>query len=127
MQLPRPVQGGGAASGGGARYNLVTKARTEPSGALVARFTPRPSGVGYLVRRVVLQGPSGSICRIYTGEPDETSLADGSQAGALDIADYYQPLYVDPATELVAVWTEPDGRTNVTGSALVRIEIEELG
>lgn len=93
----------------------------------MARFAPRPTGVGYLVRRAVIQGPSGSICRIYTGDPDETSLADGSQAGALDIADYYQPLYVDPATELVAVWTEVDGVTNVSGPALIRIELEELG
>ena len=123
IQLPRPVQQGGAAGGGGARYNVVADGRVGPSGALTARLAAR--GPAYLARRIVVQGPAGTICRLYTGDPSARNLADGSQAGALDIADYYQPLYVEPGTELVAVWTEPDG-TNVTGTALIRVELEEL-
>ena len=124
MQLPRPVQSGGAASGGGARYNVVAQATVEPSGALVARVSARD--LGWLARRIVLQGPPGSICRLYTGEPGPTSLADGSQAGELDVADYYQPLYVERSLPLVAVWSTGTGE-NVTGEALIRVELEEVG
>ena len=123
MQLPRPVAQGGAASGGGARYNVIAQAKSE-SGRLTARVPAR--GVPWLARRIVIQGPNGSICRLYTGEPSGTSLADGSQAGALDVADYYQPLYVEPGTELVAVWLDTTEQP-IPGEATIRVELEELG
>lgn len=122
MQLPRPVQQGGAASGGGARYNVVANAQSE-SGRLTARVPAR--GVPWLARRIVIQGPGGSICRLYTGEPSTASLADGSQAGALDVADYYQPLYVEPGVELVAVWLDTTEQ-NIGGEASLRVELEEM-
>lgn len=121
MQLPRPVQ----SSRGGARYVLTAQASIEVDGRLTARIDGR--GPAWLARRIVVQGPSGSICKLYTGEPSETNLADGSQSGALDVADYNQPLYVEPSIPLVAVWTEADGVTNVTGDAIVRVELEEIG
>lgn len=125
MQLPRPVQGGGAASGGGARYNLVANARVESNGVLVARIAGR--GPAWLARRIVVQGPAGSACKLYTGAPSSTSLADGTKSGALDVADYYQPRYIEPSVPLVAVWTAADGVTNVAGPAVIRLELEEIG
>jgi hypothetical protein len=123
MQLPRPVAQGGGAAGGGARYNVVARSRTE-DGRVVARVPAR--GVPWLARRIVIQGPSGSICRLYTGNPSDASLADGSQAGALDVADYYQPLYVEPGTELVAVWLDTTEQP-IPGEGMIRVELEELG
>lgn len=121
--LPRPVSGGGAASGGGSRYVLVARASNE-NGRLTARVPAR--GVDWLARRIVVQGPDASILRLYTGEPTETALADGSQSGALDVADYYQPLYVERGLQLVAVWLSAAG-TDITGEALIRVELEEIG
>lgn len=127
--LPRPVGGSGAASGGGTRFNLVSTAAMEPVNTLggtylVARLAAR--GRPYYVKRMVIQGPSGSIFLMYTGEPSEESFADGSQSGERDIADNIQPPYVETGLPLVGVWATAAGAP-ITGIALFRVEIEEVG
>lgn len=115
---------------GGSRHNLVARAAPEPLNGLdggtylAARLRAR--GTGYLVRRVLIQGPEASLFRIYTGEPSAESLADGSQSGALDVADFAQPLYVDPGLELVGVWTPEDLAQPLVGDALMRVELEDV-
>lgn len=126
MQLPTTKHDPSAAAAAAAQRDVLAKyAKTDDLGRLVCRFGPRSTGAGYLVRRVVVQGPQGSLCRLYTGEIDPLNVADHTASGWSDVADYAQPLYVPPYLDLVVLWERLDG-TNIAGAAVARIEIEEI-
>lgn len=130
MRLPYDTRGSEStaeALAAGSRVILVQRGAQDVSGALTARFEARESA--WLVRRFLIRGPADSQARIFAGEPAVTTLADGTSAGDLDVADYAQPLYVPPTVPLVVVWTHRDTGANVADPdrlALVRAEIEDI-
>lgn len=124
MFLPEPeYKPTPEATAAGHRSVLAQAAEVDTAGRLAVRFEPRYAG--WLVRRLVVQGPAGSVARVYVGEPEPLNMADATSAGATDVADYAQPLYVPPAASLVVVWTDADG-TNIAGTAMARAEIEDI-
>lgn len=107
------------------RSVLAQYASVDDEGRLSCWFAPRDSPGGFLVRRIVVQGPPNSVVRVYAGDPDPLTLADATATGSSDVADYAQPLYVPTYQPLVIIWQKPDG-TDLAGVATARIEIEEL-
>lgn len=121
-----PHQDPSETSGGG-RSVAAKYATIDLSQRLSVRFLPRNSPGGYLVRRIVVQGPTGSRAYVYVDDPDELTLADTTRNGAADVADYSQALYVPPETDLWVVWQDKTGANYPAGSvAVARIETEDV-
>lgn len=127
MYLPQPQAVDPFTAEGATRQTvLAARAELDEVGRLVVRFAGRDRG--YLVRRMVVQGVAGTAARVYAGEPDPLNLADGTNAGAADVADYAQPLYVPEGLPLVVVWANSDGTTpaDPDGLTTARIEIQDV-
>jgi hypothetical protein len=125
LPTPEPAPPGGAP----VRRAVVARRATVDgsTGRLQVAFPMRDRD--HLVRRMVIQGPGGTVARIYVGDPsDDLNLADATTNGQSDIADNIQPLYVPAATTLYVVWTTTGGSntTDPDHLTMARIELEDV-
>ena len=122
-----PYQDATETGGAGDRSVTAQRATIDQLARLSCRFLPRQAPNGYLVRRIVVQGPDHSEAAVYVGDPSDLTMADVTRNGAGDVADYAQPLYVPPALDLWVIWTDrTTGANYVGGPATARIETEDL-
>lgn len=124
----RAFDGTQVAGDGRVRRQVVSvAAAVDRTHGLAALVNGPGASVGWLLVRALVDGPADSLALLYVGVPGAGTLADGSTAGDLDVAEWgTSGPYVPPSTPVYVVWTDGSRAALTSGAAQLRLEYTEV-
>lgn len=90
--------------------------KLDANGAGQEQAGPVPVGQRWLIERITVTttpaSPKPKVL-VYRGDPDPTNFLDGTRSGDMDVSEYPNPLVLESAESLTAVWS--GGTAGATG------------
>lgn len=105
------------------RFTRSASTKAAAGNTCTATLGPVPEGDLWLIERLVVTCTSSSTTTaiLYLDSVSNANIVEGTQSGNLDFADENQPLQVDGARSLVAVWTNASNGAVGTLFAQIRV------
>jgi hypothetical protein len=105
------------------RFTRSASTKAAAGGTCATILGPVPEGDLWLIERIVVTCTSSTATTaiFYLDSISNANIVEGTQSGNLDFADENQPLEVDGARSLLAVWTGASNGAIGTVQAQIRV------